>query len=613
MRVCVVFSLILFLSACSERPLLPMGLGSLGLGRAQPQSDRAATKPDGLRAVGGQVAGADLPRTGVPATGGDGEKTVSLSFSDTDIRDVAQTILGSILGVTFTIDPSIQGTVSLAGNSPVPREEVVPTLETLLGQVNAALIVSNGLYQIVPAERAASQGGLLGPKDDGSGTEILVLRVGSARRIAEMLAPFVPQATRLSPEANRNALLVTGPRAARRSLIDLVRVFDTDVAANTHFVLLEVRRGTPAKAATDLSKALGAGQDGMLSDVVRVLPIEQSGAILVTSANRKLVDRAAALFRRMDGMASLRERTMHVYYVQNGDVSDLLPTLRGAFNLAVEGESRGAGTTVPGQATADLSAPASPPDSRPKQQGATRGSGQGLAASAPASNDELQDPEGLAQGSPNPGGSSGENRMRILSSKRNNALLVYATEAEYQQVYGVLRRIDIRSAQVLIEATIAEVTLNDELQFGTKAYFQTKWGSISLNEKITASGGVFSIKQASPSFAIEALQGVTKVKILSAPQLMVMDNEKARLQVGTTVPNSDPGRSIDDHGGRAGHQFDRVPGYRRCAGDHAAGCRERACNARPAADRQFGRPDDVLDDQFADLRRASREEQDRGG
>ena len=227
MRVCVVFSLILFLSACSERPLLPMGLGSLGLGRVQPQSDRAATKPDGLRAVGGQVAGADLPRTGVPATGGDGEKTVSLSFSDTDIRDVAQTILGSILGVTFTIDPSIQGTVSLAGNSPVPREEVVPTLETLLGQVNAALIGSNGLYQIVPAERAASQGGLLGPKDDGSGTEILVLRVGSARRIAEMLAPFVLQATRLSPEANRNALLVTGPRAARRSLIDLVRVFDT--------------------------------------------------------------------------------------------------------------------------------------------------------------------------------------------------------------------------------------------------------------------------------------------------------------------------------------------------------------------------------------------------
>ncbi len=126
--------------------------------------------------------------------------------------------------------------------------------------------------------------------------------------------------------------------------------------------------------------------------------------------------------------------------------------------------------------------------------------------------------------------------MRILASTRNNALLIYGTEAEYQQVYSVLRRIDIRAPQVLIEATIAEVTLNDQLQLGTKAYFKTKWGSISLNDKISASAGVFSIRQASPSFAIEALQGVTTVKILSAPQLMVMDNEKARLQVGSTVP-----------------------------------------------------------------------------
>ena len=191
-------------------------------------------------------------------------------------------------------------------------------------------------------------------------------------------------------------------------------------------------------------------------------------------------------------------------------------------------------------------------------------------------------------------------------------MLVYATEAEYQQVYGVLRRIDIRSAQVLIEATIAEVTLNDELQFGTKAYFQTKWGSISLNEKITASGGVFSIKQASPSFAIEALQGVTKVKILSAPQLMVMDNEKARLQVGTTVPiQTQAAQSTTTAGAPVINSIEyRDTGVVLEITPRVAGNGLVTSTCRRPSVRS---PDDVLDDQFADLRRASREEQDRGG
>ena len=140
--------------------------------------------------------------------------------------------------------------------------------------------------------------------------------------------------------------------------------------------------------------------------------------------------------------------------------------------------------------------------------------------------------EAAGSGRDGPGGE----RLRIFASKRNNALLVYGTEAEYQKIYAVLRRIDVRAPQVMIEATIAEVTLNETLKYGTKAYFRTKWGSVALDGKLSVDGGFYSLSKASPSFAIEALQGVTTVKILSAPQLMVVDNEKARLQVGATVP-----------------------------------------------------------------------------
>lgn len=88
----------------------------------------------------------------------------------------------------------------------------------------------------------------------------------------------------------------------------------------------------------------------------------------------------------------------------------------------------------------------------------------------------------------------------------------------------------------MIEATIAEVTLNDNLKYGTKAYFRTKWGSIELNGGLGVNTGFYSLAKVSPSIAFEALQQITKVRILSAPQLMTMENEKAKLQVGSTVP-----------------------------------------------------------------------------
>ena len=145
-----------------------------------------------------------------------------------------------------------------------------------------------------------------------------------------------------------------------------------------------------------------------------------------------------------------------------------------------------------------------------------------------------------------PAAAGAENRIRIIANRRNNALLIYATPSEYSVIEGMLRKIDIIPLQVLIEATIAEVTLNDDLQYGTQFFLKT--GHIaqtlgapnppfqplgSLTFPSTFSGFILSH---APRYAIEALAAVTKVKVLSAPQVMVLDNEPARLQVGQQVP-----------------------------------------------------------------------------
>ena len=143
--------------------------------------------------------------------------------------------------------------------------------------------------------------------------------------------------------------------------------------------------------------------------------------------------------------------------------------------------------------------------------------------------------------------------MRIIPNPQNNALLVYGTSREEDTVEAMLRKIDILPLQVRIDATIAEVTLNDALQYGTQFFFKSGGINGALNNLSAAAGtfgGITSLALGTsfPGFviggrgaggaplAISALQSVTTVHVLSSPEILVLDNQPARLQVGNLVP-----------------------------------------------------------------------------
>ena len=132
--------------------------------------------------------------------------------------------------------------------------------------------------------------------------------------------------------------------------------------------------------------------------------------------------------------------------------------------------------------------------------------------------------------------------MRIIADEKNNALVILATPREYRSVLAALRKLDIRPLQVLIEATIAEVKLNDELRYGLQWFFKSGSSEFALS-----SGTSSAISSTFPGFSyllgipdvrvvLDALDSVTDFKVISSPQLMVLDNETATLQVGDQVP-----------------------------------------------------------------------------
>ncbi len=531
-----------------------------------PQVSYGAAMPAGA-AAGPQagVAGAGVTTPGAAgAAGGD----ISLDFADTDIREVVAQILGRLLGVNYTIDPAVRGTATLHTTVPLSRAQLLPTLQALLAQAGAGLVRAGSLYRVVPAAAAAADIGLadLG----GAGSSLVPLRYASAASLARVLQPFAGQSGRILPAPDSNALLVSGDPAARQTLIELIRAFDVDILAGQSYALLPVESGDAKDFASTLQQAVRAQGSAALAGLVQVLPMARLNAVLVVASTPAYVDQVRRIYGLVTRTRSRTVRSWHVYYLQNGKSNDAAYLLQQAFtpgDVTAQPSTRAPPTSVGGTSTlgaggigaGGINSPggiggrgggglgAVPGASAPPGETAAPAAGGGSAAAA---NPLLGGLEGGGAGG-GPGG-GGTEQIRIIPSPQNNALMIYATPAENDRIEAMLRKIDIVPLQVRIDATIAEVTLDDALQYGTQFFFKSGGINGVLNNALvnapidnlanialgtTFPGFVLAGKGAGGApLAISALQAVTDVRVLSSPQIMVLDNETARLQVGSLVP-----------------------------------------------------------------------------
>jgi general secretion pathway protein D len=519
----------------------------------------ASERPSALPAV--------VPEWTSPAGGQGGE--VTLDFVDTDIREVARTILGKMLKVNYTIDPTVHGTASIETGRPLPRSALMPTLETLLNQNGATLVQRDGIYAVVPIAAGISGNPISTASVIGAGTAVVALRYASAKDLAKLLTPYVSDGGKITADPAHNALIVSGNEMVRRSLVALIHAFDIDLLAGQSYALFPAGDNDPKKLADELEKVLQAQKGAALSDLVRVLPMERVNAVLVVSSQARYIDAA----RRFMALAARAEddtaRSWHVYYVQNGKSTDLQTLLQEAFTPGHVTPTPAPGATAPGGTPLTLGTSTAGGFGTPGTStglgaaGATPGSlgtgtlstatqgGQMALAATPLRSSSTSTPSPATQPlSATTEGGEAANRIRIIADPTNNSLMIYATPDEYSVISGMLRKIDIVPLQVLIDATIAEVMLNDQLQYGTQFFFKidhilNQLGANSdfaplagLPAVTLPSGSNFSgfVLSKSPAVALQALSAVTKVKVLSSPQIMVLDNQPASLQVGQQVP-----------------------------------------------------------------------------
>lgn len=491
------------------------------------------------------------PRIGAPVqttTPTPGPGAVSLNLVEADLRDVIRTLVQDGLGGNFLIDPGVQGAVTFSTTRPLAPSQILPVLEEILALHDAAVIVTPDLYRIVPRGEAGVAAPLIDAR--AAGSRGLTLRVTPlnfvrAADLAEVLESFAPASGAIRIDPTHNLVFSVGTEAEQATIFDLIATLDVDYLAGRSFALTPLAEAQADAVVDELNAIFAGPQQDPGGGPIRFLAIERMNAVLTISSDRTYLAEAVAWMRRLDAGSDDAER-LFVYDVRNRRASDLAVLLGDIFGAQVTGAVAEAPPLAPGLA-------------------AETGAGDGLGTGAggdfggtppgdPGTPTLRAQVEPLAPApgfGPAAGPSSGVSR--IVADEASNTVIALATPDGARAVEGALRRLDIQPLQVQIEATLAEVTLTDQLEFGVRWFFQAGDTRTSLTDALTgATGAVFPgfnfvYSAVDAQVTLSALDDITNVRVLSSPTLMVLDNQVARLQVGDQVPvQTRTAVSIDD-------------------------------------------------------------------
>ncbi|MGC2776742.1 MAG: type II secretion system secretin GspD [Bradyrhizobium sp.] len=496
-----------------------------------------------------------------------------LNFENSPIATVAKVVLGDVLGVGYTIDPRIQGTVSLSSVRPVPKSDVAYVLENALRLSGTALVRDTSGYRLIPLGDAVGAGNVDpgGSAEPGYGISVLPLQYVSASTLLKLLDSFALKPGTVRADPGRNLLLIQGTGAERRTAIDAALSFDADWMRGQSVGIFPIVNGNPEPIVAELEKIMDAGDSGLGQNMVKFQTVSRMNAVMVISRKPALLHTAETWIKRLDS-ANTQRNSVHVYRVKYGEARQMARVLNDMFiGSAGSAAEVSSNDLAPGSGASSSSS-----SDRLSASGATAQSGgfssqqqgnNGLVANrgfggAPPPTQASADPGSESRGSSKPM----MDGVRITPDVVNNTLLIYADKENYRLIESTLRQCDRPQLQVAIDATIAEVTLNDSLNFGVQAYLTSKnlglkpdQGSVlnttSTSAPTTVASAAGSVTNAflsrafpgfnfllgsesQPSAILSALHTVTDVKVLSNPSLVVIDNQSATLQVGDQVPVS---------------------------------------------------------------------------
>jgi len=449
--------------------------------------------------------------TSISAEGG-----ITLNFVAADIKDVAKAVLGDYLKLNYEIAATVQGSITIQTSRPLQKSQVLPVLEQALRLNGMVLVHTNGIYKVMPLADAQGSSGPLTLRESrapGYGIEVAPVRYISAVEMQKLLGPLAPSQAIIHIDATRNVLIIEGTEPERQAILEDIALFDADWLAGMSYGLYTPNYIDAEELVRELTEILG-GTASPIGNIVKLVSINRLNTVLAISPQPKYLEQLRAWVKRLDRPSEGSDKRVFVYQVQNGRASDLAATLTKLIHGGI-GQS-GASTSR------DFSGSSS-------DRGQSTAATQSVSPTFPA---------------PTPDTGSTIGGVSITADETNNALVVLASPQEYSGIEASLRKLDAPPLQVYLEAAIAEVTLTNDLQFGVQYFYQPgAQHQITLSDTKTG-----TVESAFPGFSymftrgtnikavLDTLSSITRVEVTSSPQLMVLNNQTATLQVGDRVP-----------------------------------------------------------------------------
>lgn len=442
-----------------------------------------------------------------------GEQGFSLNLVDAPIAAAAKNVLGDTLGVNYTVDGAVRGNLTLQTSSPVSKEALIDIFEAALATNGATIVQSGQNFQIVPLGSAlASTPAVSVPSvaRNGPGVQVQVIELKfiSAEEMKNILGPISREGSILKTDNARNYIMIAGTRANLRAMRDAISVFDVDWMRGMSVALHPLTTSQPTEVARELETIFGASE-GPGANIIRFVPNDRLRSVLVITSRPAYLRRAAKWINKLDRLADSSEERLFVYNIQNRPAAELASVLQSVLG---------------GESTGSESASVSP-DLRAVEVSA-EGSDPAEGAGAPTASVTTKD--GI--------------ETSVVADEENNALLISTTAREYKRIEQILLQLDVLPTQVFLEAVIAEVSLNDELRFGVRWFFEQGNFNVTLSD--LASGAVGAsfpglgllFETNDIGITLNALSSVTDVNVISSPNLMALNNQEAILQIGDQVP-----------------------------------------------------------------------------
>ena len=526
--------LFVLLSSCASNPAEeeagPLTPNEAALVQAPPTTNLTGvsntsgepSKSEPLLELGRASGSLSLPEAR-PAIRLDGD-AVMLNFEEAPLIEVLHAILGETLGLDYVIDNDVPGSITLRTRSPIPRDQLLPIVESLLRSKNVLMVRSpNDRFFISGSSNVRSTlPSFESAPAEGFSNVIVPLQYISAEEMADILKPVAREDTFVRIDRNRNLLVLAGTQLQLEGWLSIISTFDVDQLQGMSVGIFPLENSQAADVLQEL-EALIAGNTGGAGDkaagiaaMVSVMPIERLNSIMVVSPQPAYIETVGEWVSKLDGaMVEALEPTLNVYPVKNGDAMQLASLLSTIFG----GGGGSGGSTSGGVA--------------PGMEKATAGGAGGQRRGGGSR--------------PSGGGSfSLEGDVRIVADSYNNTLLVYSTPFEFEKISATLTKLDVVATQVLIEASIVEVTLQDNLSYGLEWAFDNDLGGgdsglgqLDLGGNLGQGAGFsYTFTNGAGTFkaVLNALAAKSLLNVISTPSVMVLDNHTASIHVGDQQP-----------------------------------------------------------------------------